>query len=306
MQQTLALLRDLAYEAPSPDQRARAIDHLGGLDDLDVLSTALEYAHSHHIISREASEGLQLQRAARLTRRPWVNPTDGSQLVWIAPGRFIAGHGGLKRALTLPGFALAVHPVTNRQFARFVAAVGYSPPSWHPSSGGFLSHWTAGACPEELLDHPVVNVSWVDAQAYCRWAGLALPTASMWEKAARGVGGAPYPWGRAEPSPELAHVGADTTCPVGSFPRTRTAYGCQDMLGNVSEWCALGDSPQDNALLDLDDKGTLPTHGLCKGSNFQQTSNNLDRMSCAHEQSPPVTRRANWLGFRPAFTGLSR
>jgi formylglycine-generating enzyme required for sulfatase activity len=101
-------------------------------------------------------------------------------------------------------------------------------------------------------DHPVVQVSWSDAQAYAKWAGKRLPTEAEWERAARGgLEGKPYVWGDQSPSESTgllnnwqghfpdrndARDGFIRTAPVGSFPAN--GFGLHDMAGNVWEWCA--------------------------------------------------------------------
>lgn len=197
---------------------------------------------------------------------------------------------GPVRRVRVDSFRIDAAPVTNRQFAAFVAATGYrttaeiapdprdypgmDPALAIPASLVFepppgpvdlrdITHWWR-LCPgadwrhpagpassiEGLDDHPVVQVSHIDAAAYARWAGKALPTEAEWEYAARGGhDGRLYAWGD-----ELAPGGAvlanywqglfpfasqpgdgwDRTSPVGSYPPND--FGLFDMIGNVWEW----------------------------------------------------------------------
>jgi len=119
--------------------------------------------------------------------------------------------------------------VTNAEYARFVAATGYTPPR----------HWMGETPPKALRDHPVVYVSWDDAVAYAQWAGGRLPSEQEWERAARGIDGRVYPWGdefdAARCNAEEGSIG--TTTPVGRYsPDGDSPCSCVDMAGNVWEW----------------------------------------------------------------------
>ncbi len=150
----------------------------------------------------------------------------------------------------LDAYAIDEHEVTNGQYVEFLNVMGNQSEggdTWLDAdssdvriheSGGV---WQADAGYE---DHPVVEVTWYGARAYCQWQGKRLPTEAEWEKAARGDSDTRmYPWGNDDPdclrlnyydSTEGHCVG--DTAPVGSYPSGASPYGALDMAGNVAEW----------------------------------------------------------------------
>lgn len=174
---------------------------------------------------------------------PTIAEADGNELLRIEGGAFALGPA--RRTVHLDTFYLARHPVTNRQFVTFLQTTGYRPDDGEDAR--FLAHFRGGQCPPALLDHPVVFVSWTDATAYCRWAGRRLPSEAEWEKAARGNDGRRYPWGREDPTEQHANFGKPLgghTAPIGQHPAGASPYGCEDLAGNVWEWCEDRDSPR--------------------------------------------------------------
>ncbi len=129
-------------------------------------------------------------------------------------------------------FALARYPVTNQEYARFLADARHGAPAW----------WGAAAPPPRYSNHPVRGVAWADAVAYCRWLTLRsghiyrLPDEREWEKAARAGDAREFPWGDdfdpARANTREAEIG-DTT-PIGCFGAS--GLGCYDLAGNVEEW----------------------------------------------------------------------
>jgi formylglycine-generating enzyme required for sulfatase activity len=151
--------------------------------------------------------------------------TKKRDMVFIRAGEFIMGDEEPRRVV-LGGYWIDRYPVTVAQYRSFCEATGRQMPKepywgWHD-------------------DHPIVNVSWHDAIAYCDWAGARLPTEAEWEKAARGVDGRKYAWGNEWDAGKCNNweSAPQQTTPVGSYPQGASPYGVEDMTGNVWEWCS--------------------------------------------------------------------
>jgi iron(II)-dependent oxidoreductase len=201
----------------------------------------------------------------------FVNPRDNSVMRLIPAGEFIMGstpeqieaaklmdiYGSQFTLLDelpqfrafLPDFYLGECAVTNGQFAKFLNAACPSSEQfklWIPAPEKII----APANKNEIYrvasgfgKHPVVHVSWFGADAYCRWAGLRLPTELEWEKAARGIDGRIFPWGNEWDDNFLRWHGGhradgETTAPVDAYPKGCSPFGIFQMAGNVDEWCA--------------------------------------------------------------------
>jgi len=169
-----------------------------------------------------------------------TEPPVAEMMVEIPAGEFTmgndAGDDDEKPAHTVPleAFEIDLFEVTNADFAKFVEETGYQTGAEQAGEAG----WRAYA--EGKDNHPVVKVTWNDANAYCEWAGKRLPTEAEWEKATRGTDGRTYPWGN-EWDPAKANTkesGFRGTVAVGSFAEGVSPYGVFDMAGNVWEWTA--------------------------------------------------------------------
>ncbi|MFZ9683164.1 MAG: formylglycine-generating enzyme family protein, partial [Cephaloticoccus sp.] len=128
--------------------------------------------------------------------------------------------------------AIDRYPVTNADYAAFLAATGYRPAQAH----GFLRHWVNGTPPAGQERHPVVHVDLDDVRAYAVWAGKRLPTEEEWWAAAGGLTGRLYPWGDALAEGRCNGGRGGGTTPVDAFPAGAAPSGAEDLCGNVWEW----------------------------------------------------------------------
>ena len=182
---------------------------------------------------------LPLPEALELSEAGCRNRADDSILIWIPPATTRLGSNrpderfrlaeGPEHEVRLDGYFLGKFEVTWEQFRRFCLAKGKTP------------HEPLFSVED---NHPVHAILWSEAQAYCTWAGLRLPTEAEWEHAARGPQRLTHAWGLGPLDKTRGNFEAPPptgdrypyTSPVGSFPRGVAPFGCFDMVGNVWEW----------------------------------------------------------------------
>lgn len=164
-----------------------------------------------------------------------------NEMVLIPAGKFTMGTNsrlpdeGPEHTVYLDAFYIDKFEVTNLQYKKFNDDTARRSPT----------HFKNRTYPQGKADHPVIFVTWLDAQAYCEWAGKRLPSDEEWEKAARGTDGRWFPWGnefdytKSNSPVRWKEIGlfGDTT-PVGAFEGGVSPYGVYDMSGNVWEWTA--------------------------------------------------------------------
>lgn len=253
---------------------------------------------------------------------------------------------GPQRLVQVDSFFMDIHEVTNRQFQSFVEARDYitqaesfgdsfvfegylsksvkdkitqavaAAPWWLPVKGANWRHPEGpGSTYADRLDHPVLHVSWEDADAYCSWANKRLPTEAEWEYACRGgLKDRLYPWGnklnpKGEhyanlwqgefPNHNTGEDGYIKTSPVMSFPAN--GFGVYDMVGNVWEWTSDWWNVIHTTERQQNPMGpSSGTEKVKKGGSYMCHESYCYRYRCAaRSQNTPDSSTSN-LGFRCA------
>ncbi len=266
---------------------------------------------------------------------PAAESADG--LIFIPAGQLLAGAGDERRpsltgiAVDVAAFRIEAHEVTNDRFAEFVSATSHVTDAerigdsvvFTPGQGWSIvrgADWQHPLGPGDSIEsrgtHPVVHVSFADAQAFAAWAGLRLPTETEWEWAARGgLVAAPYAWGDdLRPGgvfqancwqgvfPELNRLedGFASTAPVGTFPAN--GYGLHDVSGNVWEWVSTqrGEGPVASL---HEPRSVLTEPGLdfqIRGGSFLCAENYCQGYRPSERQFKLERDASNNVGFRCA------
>ena len=168
----------------------------------------------------------------------------------------------------------------------------------------------SGMPPDRILaTWPAFNVSWAEADTYCRSIGKRLPTEAEWEKAARGTKGRLFPWGNAAPDARRAVFGQDTRdalplmAPVAGVKGGRSPYGLYHMAGNVAEW--VQDWSGIDYYVSMPDRNPPgPANGRYKVVRGGSWRSNPAMLRAATRGGAPPEQRAPTIGFRCAKSGV--
>ena len=212
-----------------------------------------------------------------------------------------------QRTVYLDTYEIDKYEATTVQYLKYVLANNLPP----------LVDWKwGGVFQETMAAHPVMHISWFEADAYCKWAGKRLPTSAEWEKAARGTDGRIYPWGNEPAGLSRANFGRTGLSgpvrdrperlllypPIVSVDKYENAvspYGVFNMAGNVAEWTADWYDPSYYRYgPDRNPKG--PEHGSHKAFRGGGWIDSTPSVRPAQRNGADPKTRMNWLGFRCA------
>jgi len=214
-------------------------------------------------------------------------------MIQIPSGKFIMGNDQSddegdkpEHEVEVKAFYLDQHEVTNEQYYKFLEA----DKNREPPTG-----WVNRRYPNGMDNHPVVTVTWDDANAYAKWAGKRLPTEIEWEYAARGADKRIYPWGNEFVLGRANSVEAKRggTVPIGSYLAGGTQHGVLDLVGNVAEWT----DSDFRAYPGSKENKILPGYKVLRGCSFSCDKKGL---ILTNRFAEPESMRRPDLGFRCA------
>jgi formylglycine-generating enzyme required for sulfatase activity len=256
--------------------------------------TVDEYVKALARLLEPEADATPLKRISAGTALAYLgDPRDFDEMIEIPGGEFKYGEPG--ESLYVMAYCISRYPVTNLQYARFLADNPSYPVPRLDEDWARPYNWNLHqrTYPQGKANHPVVLVSWKDALAYCEWAGVRLPSEEEWEKAARGEDGRVYPWGDVF-DPIWANVresGIGSTTPVGAYPDGASPYGLLDCAGNVWEWT----TSQAGAVSCDDSRHHTEGQVVIRGGSWSFRAE--DARCFARDYSHPG-HRSNRIGFR--------
>ncbi len=259
----------------------------------------------------EAGKKLAVERVAN-----WKTK---EEMILVPAGEFLMGsdkktdrlayRGEIpQRRVYLDAFQIDKYEVTNLQYLKFILATGRNPQlDWRYDGGNFQ---------EAMAHHPIMHVTWHDADAYCKWVGQRLPTEAEWEKAARGEDGRMNPWGKESAGLSRANFGRTglsgpvrdrperslmypPIIAVDKYDNSVSPYGLHQTMGNVAEWVSdWYDQDYYKTAPDRNPRG--PETGTQKAFRGGGWMDSTTTMRVAMRNGTDPNTRINWLGFRCA------
>jgi iron(II)-dependent oxidoreductase len=270
---------------------------------LDIQDVTMEWTAAGKKLARERVERL------------WAK----EEMVLVPAGSFLMGSNKKvdrnaypvempQRQVFLDAFEIDKYEVTALHYLKFVLATDRQPLlDWRYDGGNFQ---------ESMANHPVMHITWYEADAYCKSAGKRLPTEAEWEKAARGEDGRVFPWGNQYAGLSRANFGRTglsgpvrdrperallypPLIAVNKYENSASPYGVQQMIGNVAEWVAdWHDKDYYATAPDRNPQG--PEKGTQRAFRGGGWMDSTTTMRAAMRNGAEPDTRINWLGFRCA------